>query len=44
MVPDRLRLELGASGLIYGDFPKNVRDGPDGDGTAFGYAQLTFSF
>ncbi|MHA7857815.1 MAG: alginate export family protein [Henriciella sp.] len=44
VVPDSLRLELGASGLIYGEFPKNVPDGPDGDGTLFGYAQLTFSF
>lgn len=44
VVPDRLRFELGASGLIYGDFAKNVPNGPDGDGTAFGYAQLTLSF
>lgn len=44
VVPDRLRLELGASALVYGDFAKNVPNGPDGDGTAFGYAQLTWSF
>ncbi|MCI4645724.1 MAG: alginate export family protein [Hyphomonadaceae bacterium] len=44
LVPDSLRLEIGASALIYGDFAKNVPGGPEGDGTAFGYLQLTFSF
>ena len=44
VVPDSLRLELGASGLIYGEFPKNVPGGPGGDGTLFGYVQLTFTF
>lgn len=44
VVPDSLRLELGASGLIYGEFPKNVPGGPEGDGTLFGYAQLTLTF
>lgn len=44
VVPDSLRLELGASGLIYGDFPQDVPGGPDGDRTLFGYAQLTLSF
>ncbi len=44
VVPDSLRLEIGASGLIYGDFPKRVPNGPDGSGTLFGYAQLTFTF
>lgn len=44
VVPDSLRLEIGASGLIYGAFPKNVPGGPEGDGTLFGYAQLTLTF
>jgi len=44
VVPDSLRLELGASGLIYGEFPTNVPGGPEGDGTLFGYAQLTLTF
>ena len=44
VVPDSLRLELGASGLVYGEFPKNVPGGPEGDGTLFGYAQLTLKF
>ncbi|MHA7901537.1 MAG: alginate export family protein [Henriciella sp.] len=44
VAPDSLRLELGASGLIYGAFPKNVPGGPEGDGTLFGYAQLTLTF
>jgi hypothetical protein len=44
VVPDSLRLELGASGLIFGDFPKNVPGGPEGDRTLFGYAGLTLTF
>lgn len=32
------------SGFIYGEFPKNVPGGPDGDGTPFGYAQTDASF
>jgi hypothetical protein len=44
VVPDRLRFELGASGLIYGAFAKNVPDGPEGNGTVFGFAQLTYRF
>ena len=44
VVPDSLRLELGGSGLIFGDFPKNVPGGPEGDGTVFGYAQITLTF
>lgn len=42
--PDSLRLELGASGLLFGEFAEKVPGGPEGDGTLFGYAQLTFSF
>ncbi len=44
VIPDSLRFELGASGLVYGDFPENLPDGPEGDGTVFGYVQLTASF
>lgn len=44
VVPDKLRFELGASGLIYGEFAKNVPNAPDGDGTIFSYAQFTLSF
>ena len=44
VVPDRLRFELGASALVYGEFAKDVPDGPDGNGTVFGYAQMTYSF
>lgn len=44
VLPDSLRLELGASALIYGEFAKDVPGGPDGDETLFGYAQLTFTF
>ena len=44
VLPDSLRLELGASALMYGEFAKDVPGGPDGDGTLFGYAQLTFTF
>lgn len=44
VIPDSLRLEFGASGLVYGGFAKNVSGGPAGDGTLFGYTQLSFSF
>ena len=44
LVPDRLRFELGASGLVYGEFAKTVPNGPEGKGTVFGYGQLTLSF
>jgi len=44
VLPDSLRLELGASALMYGEFAKEVPGVPDGDGTLFGYAQLTFTF
>jgi len=44
VVPNSLRLELGASGLIFGRFPKTVPNGPEGNGTLFGYTQLTFTF
>lgn len=44
VVPDSLRLEIGASALVYGAFAKDVPDGPEGDGTLFGYLQLTFRY
>ncbi|WP_300391382.1 alginate export family protein [Henriciella sp.] len=44
LVPDSLRLELGASALFYGEFARNVPGGPEGDRTLFGYGQLTVTF
>jgi len=44
LVPDSLRLEVGASGLIYGEFAKNVPGGPEGNATLFGYGQVTLTF
>ncbi len=44
VLPGSLRLELGASGLVYGEFTNNVPGGPDDDATLFGYAQLTLTF
>lgn len=44
VVPERLRMEVGASGLIFGGFANDVPGGPSGDGTLFGYFQLTGHF
>ncbi|MCI5045607.1 MAG: alginate export family protein, partial [Aquisalinus sp.] len=44
LVEDNLRLEVGASALFFGEYLKNVPDGPDGSRTLFGYTQLTASF
>ena len=44
LVPDSVRLELGASALLYGEFAKNVPGGPDGDRTLYGYGQVTVKF
>lgn len=44
VVPDSLRLEIGGSGLIYGEFAKDVPGGPEGVGALFGYLQLTVTF
>lgn len=44
VVPDSLRLEIGASALLYGEFAENVPGGPEGDGTLFGYTMLTLTF
>jgi len=42
--PKSLRLEVGASALLFGEFARNVPGGPDGSRTLFGYTQLTFFF
>ena len=44
LIPDQLRLELGASAMIFGDFAENVPGGPQGSRTLFGYTQFTLSF
>lgn len=44
LVPDNLRLEVGASALLFGEYLKNVPGGPDGNRTLYGYTQLTASF
>lgn len=44
IVPESVRLELGGSALIHGEFSKNLPDGPEDDFTVFGYAQITLSF
>lgn len=44
VMPGRLRFEFGASALLFGDFAKDVPDGPTGDRTLFGYLQLTYSY
>lgn len=44
LLPERLRLEAGASLLEYGEFARSVPGGPKGDRTLFGYSQLTFQF
>jgi hypothetical protein len=44
IVPDSVRLEFGGSALVFGEFARNVPGGPEGDGTLFGYAQLSLTF
>ncbi len=44
LAPQSLRLELGASALIYGEFAETVPGGPEGDAALFGYGQLTWTF
>ncbi|MEO0815705.1 MAG: alginate export family protein [Pseudomonadota bacterium] len=44
LVPDSVRLELGASALFFGEFAETVPGGPDGDRTLFGYGMVTVSF
>lgn len=42
--PDSVRLELGASALISGEFAENIVDGPEDDMALYGYAQVTLKF
>ncbi|MEL7448085.1 MAG: alginate export family protein [Pseudomonadota bacterium] len=42
--PKRLRLEVGASALLFGEFAKNVPGGPEGSRTLFAYSQITVFF
>lgn len=44
VVPKTLRLEVGGSGLIFGRFAKTVPNGPSGNGSVFGFVQMTYSF
>lgn len=44
LVPDALRLEVGASALVFGEFTRSVPGGPQGDRTLFGYTQLSLHF
>ena len=44
VIEDQLRLELGASAFIGGEFAKTAPGRPDSDTSLFTYAQLTFSF
>ncbi|MEL6663728.1 MAG: alginate export family protein [Pseudomonadota bacterium] len=44
LVPGNVRLELGASALIFGEFAKDVPGGPEGDRTLFGYSMVTVTF
>ena len=44
LVPGSVRLEAGASALLYGEFTENVPDGPDGDRTLYGFGQVTVTF
>lgn len=41
---NRLRLEVGASALFYGEFARNAPRPPDSDRSVFGYVQLTQQF
>ncbi|MEO1658333.1 MAG: alginate export family protein [Pseudomonadota bacterium] len=36
--------ELGGSVFVFGEFTRNVPDGPEGDRTLFGYVQATYTF
>lgn len=44
IVPGNVRLELGASALLFGEFAKEVPGGPEGDRTLFGYGMVTVTF
>ena len=44
VIPDSLRLDLGASIFLKGDFAKNAPNASDEDRTLFGYSALIFQF
>jgi len=44
VIPESLRLDLGASLFLKGDFAKNAPNASDEDQTLFGYSALIFSF
>lgn len=44
LIRDSLRLEVGASLLVFGKFPKSVPGGPAGSRSLYGFGQLTFQF
>ena len=44
VVPDSLRLEIGASVLFGGEFVEDAPDKPDAENTYFGYTMLTLTF
>ncbi|ADM09884.1 hypothetical protein PB2503_09154 [Parvularcula bermudensis HTCC2503] len=44
LVPGNVRLEVGTSAFLFGEFLDTVEGGPEGDRTLFGYGQLTFHY
>ena len=44
LVPQRARLEVGASALLGGDFVEQAPDKPEAEDTYFGYVQATLHF
>ena len=44
MKRNQLRLEFGASALLFGEFAKNAPDAAEGDRTIFAYSQIEFFF
>ena len=44
LLPQRARLEVGASALLAGDFVRRAPDKPEAEDTYFGYVQATLYF
>ena len=44
IAPDNLVFEVGASAFFFGEFTRTVDNGPSGNQTLFGYAQITATF